>query len=63
MCEKCNHNINDDKTTILFNIDKRTMCFPHIIPGVCKECEEQFKFVKNNNKYQEIRYGDEDDSY
>jgi len=63
MTTLCNHNANDNKTTILFNVDKRTMVYPYRILGICKECEEIFKFEKIKNTLKEIRDGDEDDSY
>lgn len=43
--EKCNHNPNDESTT-LEQLKKRTMQFPPQIFMACKECHKGFRFVK-----------------
>jgi hypothetical protein len=46
MIEKCNHNIEDKETTILFNSTKRNMCYPNTTIGICKECQKRFKLTR-----------------
>lgn len=48
---ECNHNVNDEKTTILINKDKWCGVHPQIYIGFCKVCGKYFQY---NSKFEEI---------
>lgn len=50
----CNHNPNEKKSTIELDLKNKTMQYPQLIQGYCKECYETFVYEKRNGKYIEV---------
>ena len=58
--EKCNHNINDENTSIVVLSTPRTFTFPEHAYGICQYCGKPFHYIKEKNGSLKI-YEEKDD--